>query len=246
MHVLLTEQPFASMQVAGLMPVVSIKRPQHAPPCRVFIYAVEAKKPLSSYPVEWQMLVHNAQMLGNIPNFVDLPTGCIIGWVDVALHGVIPKVWNFGENLFSAFNAHTLDEPFRCSIKHEGIYFNIRSDLSAHRVKRSHIFAVGDSLFVPTNARIFEQSAHGTSIVIDLIGEEASHLVTESDTMKEYNSIVLFHNSKYREFEFSQDNNFVPYLDEKGKLKMYRSVLRDGAQVGRTGVRLNLIHELNT
>lgn len=234
------------MMVAGLMPVVSIKWPQHAPPCRVFIYAVEAQTPLSSYPVEWQMMAHNAQVLGNIPNFVDLPTGCIIGWVDVMKHGEIPKVWNYGENLFLAFNAHTLDDPLRCTIKHEGINFNIRSDFSAHRVKRSHVFAVGDTLFVPTNARLFEQSANGTSIIIDLIGEEASHLVTESDTMKEYDNIVLFHNSKYREFEFSQDNSFVPYLDEKGKLKKYRSILRDGAQVGRTGVRLNFVHELNT
>ena len=246
MYIILSKQPFASMQVAGLMPVVSIKWPHHAPPCRVLIYAVEAKTPLSSYPVEWQMMAHNAQVMGNIPHFVDLPTGCIVGWVDVATHGDIPIVWNFGENLFHVFNAHRLDEPFRCNIKHEGINFNMKSDFISHRVKRNHLFAIGDTLFVPTNARTFEQSAHGTSIVIDLFGEEASHLVTETDTMKEYNTVVLFHNGKYREFEFSQDNRFVPYLDERGKLKMYRSILRDGGQVGRTGVQLNLVHELNT
>ena len=50
----------------------------------------------------------------------------------------------------------------------------------------------------------------------------------------------------YREFEFSPDNCLVPYLDERGKLKMYRSILRNGSQVGRTGVRLNLTNELNT
>ena len=95
------------------------------PPCRVFIYAVEPSKPLSSYPVEWQMMAHNAQVLGYIPHSVDMPTGCIVGWVDVSIHGDIPKLWNFGENLFPAFNAHVLDEPFHCNIEHEVINFNL-------------------------------------------------------------------------------------------------------------------------
>ena len=246
MYNIILEQPFASMLGAGLMPVVSINWPHHAPPCRVFIYAVEPKKPISSYPVEWQMMAHNAQVLGRIPHFVDLPTGCIIGWVDVSTNGDIPKLWNFGENLFPVFNAHTLDEPFRCNIKHEGINFNLKPDFVAHRVKHSHMLRMTDTLFVPTNARIFEQSARGTSIVIDLIGEDAKYLVNEAAELQEYSSVVLFHNNKFREFEFSSDNGFAPYLDERGKLKMFRSILRDGAQVGRTGVRLNLVHELNT
>lgn len=246
MYTIIIEQPFAALIAAGLMPVVSIKWPHHAPPCRVLIYAVEAKKPLSSYPVEWQMIAHNAQVLGNVPHFVDLPTNCIVGWVDVATHGSIPKVWNFGENLFSVFNAHTLDKPLRCNIKHEGININLKPDFEVHKVKQVHIFAILNSLFVPCNQRVWEQSAHGTSLVIDLFGDEAKYLITEENELKEYNSVVLYHNNMYREFEFSSDNCFVPYLDERGKLKMFHSVLRDGALVGRTGVRLNLVHELNT
>lgn len=246
MYIVILEMPFAAMVVAGLMPVVSIKWPHHAPPCRVFIYAVEPTKPLSSYPVEWQMMAHNAQVLGNIPHNVDLPTGCIIGWVDVATHGDIPQVWNFGESLFHVFNAHVLDEPFRCNIRREGVNINLSPDFPAHKVKRSHIFAMGDTLFVPTNERDFDRSAHGTSLVIDLFGDDAKYLINEAGTLQEYSNVVLFHGGKYREFEFSSDNGFVPYLDERGKLKMYRSILRDGAKVGRTGVRLNLTHELNT
>ena len=246
MFIIFLDGPFAFLMTAGLMPVASIKWLHHAPPCRVYIYSVDGKKPLSCYPVEWQMLLHNAEVLGNIPHFVDLPTGCIIGWVDVNPNGEIPKLWDFGENLFHVFNAHRLDEPFRCNIKHEGVNINLTPDFVAHKVKQAHIFAMLNSLFVPCNRRVWEQSAHGTSIVIDLFGDEAKHLITEDNELKEYDSVVLYHNNMYREFEFSPDNRFVPYLDERGKLKMYRSILRDGAQVGRTGVRLNLVHERNT
>lgn len=245
MYIIILDAPLALAMAAGVMPVASIKWLHHAPPCRVLIYAAEAKQPISGYPVEWQMILHNAQVLGNIPHFVDLPTGCIVGWVDVYPHAEIPKLWNFGDNLVRVGNAHRFDEPFRCNIKHEGISFNLTQEFAAHKVKLAHLFSALDTLFVPTNARVWEQSAHGTSLVIDLFGDDASCLITEAATLREYNSVVLHHNGMYREFEFSSDNGFVPYLDERGKLKMYRSILRDGAKVGRTGVRLNLTNELN-
>jgi hypothetical protein len=113
-------------------------------------------------------------------------------------------------------------------------------------VKQAHLFSALGTLFVSTNARIWEQSVHGTSLVIDLFGDEAKHLITPDGEMVEYESVVLFHNNMCRESEFSTDNCLVPYLDERGKLKMFSSILRDGAQVGRTGVRLKLVHELNT
>lgn len=246
MFILFLDAPLALAMAAGVMPVASIKWLHHAPPCRVFIYSTEAKRPISNYPVEWQMILHNAQVLGNIPHFVDMPTDCIVGWVDVYPHAEIPKLWNFGENLVCVGNAHSLDEPFRCNIKHEGINIHLKPEFAAHKVKQAHLFSALGTLFVPTNARIWEQSVHGTSLVIDLFGDEAKHLITPDGEMVEYESVVLFHNNMYREFEFSTDNCLVPYLDERGKLKMFSSILRDGAQVGRTGVRLKLVHELNT
>lgn len=239
--------PFALMVVAGIMPVIRVKWKLKVPPCRVLIYADSAKKPLSSYPVELQMIAHNAEVFGNIPHFVDQVTKAIVGWADIAPGAEIPRVWNNGEDLCRVFNAHTLDVPYFCDIKQDGINFNLSPDLfTAHRKKINHIYGMGKTLYVPVNARIWEQSAHGTSIVIDLIGEAAKCLITEADTLREYDSIVIHHNGMYREFEFSSRNSITPYLDERGKLKLFPSALRGGKKAARTGVTLFLDHELDT
>ena len=136
MHIIILDAPLALAMVAGVMPVASIKWLHQAPPCRVLIYAAEAKQPISAYPVEWQMILHNAQVLGNIPHFVDMPTGSIVGWVDVYPQAEIPKLWDFGKNLVCVGNAHRLDEPFRCNIKHEGINIHLKPEFAAHKVNR--------------------------------------------------------------------------------------------------------------
>ena len=247
MYIIKLPVPFALLLASGEMPVVSIKWQHDAPPCRVLIYAEPSKKPLSSYPVEWQMIAHNAELFGNIPHYVDQVTNAIVGWVDVAFNGVIPKVWNYGENLFYAFNAHTLDEPIFCKIKQEGI--NLRfspDDFVSHRKKLYHIYGMGSLLYVPVNARIWEQSARHTILTIDLIGEAAKCLITEADTLREYDSVVICYNGMFREFEFSSRNFISPSLDERGKLKLYPSVLRDGKKTAKTSVVLYLDDELNT
>ena len=192
------------------------------------------------------MIAHNAQVFGNIPHYVDQAVNAIVGWADIASNGIIPKVWDYGEQLFQTFNAHTLDKPVFCNIKQEGIDLRFSpDDFIAHRKKLFHIFNLGTTLFVPVNARIWEQSAHGTSFTIDLIGEAAKCLITEADTLREYDSVVICYNGMYREFEFSSRNCITPSLDEKGKLKMYHSVLR-GEKTAKTSVVLFLEDELDT
>ena len=247
MFVIKLPVPLALLLASGEMPVVSIKWQHKAPPCRVLIYAEEMKEPISSYPVEWQMIAHNAQVFGNIPHYVDQPVNAIVGWVDIAQNGVIPKVWNYGEKLYRAFNAHTLDKPVFCKVKQDGIDLRFSpDDFIAHRKKLFHIFNLGTTLFVPVNARIWEQSAHRSLIVIDLIGEAAKCLITEADTVREYDSVIISYNGMFREFEFSSRNSISPSFDEKGKLKMYHSVLRGGKKTAKTSVVLYLDEELNT
>lgn len=251
MYIVQVPVPFALLLAAGKMPVVSIKWRLKVKvlPRRVLIYAKGLKKPLSSYPVEWQMIANNAEVFGNIPHYVDQAINAIVGWVDISQHGVIPKVWNYGEDLYHAFNAHTLDKPFYCNIKHEGFDLRFSLDdyaLVAHRKKTNHIYAIGNTLYVPVNARIFAQSAYGTIITIDLIGEATKWLITEDNDLREYDSVVIYHNDMYREFEFSSRNYIMPRVDADGKLLMYHSVLRGGENVGRTGVVLFLKDELDS
>ena len=238
--------PFALLVAAGIMPVASIKWQFLAPPCRVLIYAIQSKKPLSSYPVEWQMIAHNAELFGNIPHYVDQTIGAIVGWVDISTNGEIPKIWSYGENLFRTFNAHTLDKPYFCNLKREGIDLRFAAeDFVSYQKKLAHPYGIGSTLLVPVNSRIWEQSAHGTIISIDLIGEASKWLITEDNALREYDSVVLYHNNMYREFAFSSRNCIMPHLDERGKVILYPSILRDGKKTARTSVVLYLEEELN-
>lgn len=239
----------ALLLASGEMPAASIKwwLKVKVQKHRVLIYAEDLKKPLSSYPVEWQMIILNAELFGNIPHFVDQVENAIVGWADIAPHAEVPKVWNYGENVVRFINAHTLDDPFVCNIKDEG--FDTRfsyDDFAAHRKMRLHIYAVGNSLFVPVNARIWEQSANGTILAIYLIGEATKWLITEDDALREYDSVVIYHNNMYREFKFSSRNCITTSLDGKGNLLTYHSVLRDGKKVAKTSVLLYLEDELDT
>ncbi len=247
MYILFIPNPFAAMVAAGIMPVASIKWQHDMPPCRVLIYTVQDKNPLSSYPVEWQMIAHNAETMGNILHFVDQPVDAIIGWVNISAKGEITKLWNFGEKLLPTFNAHVLDEPFRCNIKHEGINFNFSpDDFVAHRTFLRGINSFRETLMLPVNDRIFKQSANDTTITLDLIGEVAQTFVTGDNSLREFERIIVVNNGMYRMFEFSPRNTFMPRVDERGNLKMYRSILRGGQQTARTSVVLHLEHELDT
>ena len=106
-------------------------------------------------------------------------------------------------------------------------------------------YGIGSTLLVPVNSRIWEQSAHGTIISIDLIGEASKWLITEDNALREYDSVVLYHNNMYREFEFSSRNCIMPHLEEHGKVILYPSILRDGKKTARTSVVLYLEEELN-
>lgn len=233
------------MVCAGIMPAISIKWQFNSFKKRVFIYAVETGKTLASFPVEWQMLAHNQQVLGNIPHFVDQASSAIIGYADVyRSESQIPTMWNVGNDLCKVYNPRFLDEPFYCDVKEDGFFQGMPGDFTSHECMRQHPGGVLDTLYLPLGYRYFEQSSHATIINLDLFGDVANCLLNRDLSLKAYNSIVVYNGNRCRAFEFSNENRLQPSLDAKGNLKLFPSILKGGKKVARTKALLYLENEL--
>ena len=245
MYVIILEKALAYLVCAGVMRAISVKWRFTSHKQRVFIYAVETDKILESFPLEWQMLVHNQQIFGNIPHFVDQVSSAIIGYVDVyRSESQIPPLWDVGEDLCMVYHPHFLDEPIYCDVKEEGFFQDIPCNFTAHECMEQHLTDVVGTLFLPLGDRFFEQSSRGTIIEIDLFGEAANCLLTKEHSLKQFNSIVVHIGSKYRTFEYSKENRLQPSLDLKGNLKLFPSILKGGEKVARTSAVIYLENEL--
>lgn len=245
MYVKIEENPFALLTCAGVKRAVSTKLELRAYVERVLIYAVDAPKSLETYPVEWQMLAHNEQLFGNIPHFVEQVSNAIIGWVDLIKDPTgIPPLWDTGENCYTAINAHFLEEPYSCILKVEGYYDNLPNVFPAFRCKPELICDVMDSLYIPVNPFVFKESARGTMINIDLFGEASKCLLNKNYTLKRYKSVLIYNDTKSRQFEFSNENYLQPSVDRQGDLKLYPSILRRGEKVSRVCAVIYLYDQL--
>ena len=245
MYVIILEKALAYLVCAGVMRAISVKWHFESHKKRVFIYAVETDKTLASFPLEWQMLVHNQQVFGNIPHFVDQVSSAIIGYVDVyRSESQIPPLWNVGEDLCMVYNSHFLDDPIYCDVKEEGFIQDMPCDFTAYEIMEQRLSDVVGTLFLPLGVRFFEQSSRRTIIDIDLFGEAANCLLTKDHKLKEFNSITVHYGNKCREFEFSKENRLQPSLDLKGNLKLFPSILKGGEKVARTSAIIYLENEL--
>jgi len=246
MYVKIEENPFALLTCAGVKRAVCTKLELKSHVERVLIYAVGASKPLESYPVEWQMLAHNEELYGNIPHFLQRVTCAIVGWVDVIKYPTVDDtLWNTGGYCYTAINAHFLEEPYSCILKAEGYYDNLPELFPHYCCKHVQICDIMDSIYIPTNPFVFKQSARGTMISIDLIGQASKCLLNKDYTLREYKSVVIFCDRMYRKFEFSNENYIQPHLDIDGNLKLYPSAYRGGEMVARTSVIIYIFDQLD-
>lgn len=246
MYIVILEKILAYMVCAGIMPAISIKWQFNCFKKRVFIYAVETGKTLASFPVEWQMLAHNQQVLGNIPHFVDQASSAIIGYADVyRSDSQVPTLWNVGDDLCTVGNSYFLDNPFYCDVKEEGFYQGMPDSFTSHECMQQHPGGVLDTLYLPLGYRYFERSSQGTIINLDLFGEVADCLLNKDLSLKAYNSIVVYNGNRCREFEFSHENRLQPSLDVNGNLKLFTSILKGGKMVARTTAMIYLENRLD-
>lgn len=84
MKALSVTQPWASVICTGLKDVENRQWQAAEAPGRILIHATAAKVPgnWENYPSEYISMVKNGRLMGHFPEYKDMPTGAIIGYVD--------------------------------------------------------------------------------------------------------------------------------------------------------------------
>lgn len=84
MKALSVTQPWASIICTGLKDVENRQWQASQAPGRILIHATSAKVPgkWEDYPSEYVSMVKNGRLMGQFPEYKDMPIGAIIGYVD--------------------------------------------------------------------------------------------------------------------------------------------------------------------
>ncbi|MCM1139149.1 MAG: ASCH domain-containing protein [Muribaculum sp.] len=170
MKCLSIQQPWAQYIAAGIKDVENRSWGLKTFPQRVLIHTGK-KKQIENYediPLVWALPIENAEHLGIVPLIDDMPTGAIIGMVDIVgctMNAENDSVWSqFSDdpkhpiyNLMLA-NAKLFKEPILNVKGKQGIfeYAEITEDNLPECVEIPSITRQGSELFIPVDAEEIE------------------------------------------------------------------------------------------
>lgn len=240
MKVLILPQPWASLLCSGLIDVFDIGVDLRTNRCPVLVYAAPWRKYSNpnDAPLEWQLVLSAAQLMGMTPLFKDLPYDCYIGSAEASkMPYDRSSFWLFyakPETTYVFHNAKVFDEPIHHRIVDE-------SQIPAgQKVLIAQPARVDDSFVLPVNNLLFSQAREGFSFEIPLT--EGFHKMFYGDG-KPFATIVLVNGCFMKKFVFERDNDFVISMDEKGKPKHFFSVKSWKPEV-RASFKINLRTQL--
>ncbi len=117
MKTLSIQQPWASIIIAGIKDVEN-RTWDTKYRGKLLIHASSKKVPqniMEKMPIEWENEITNAVWMGIMPDFPDMPTSAIIGYVDLAdsRNGDTGSIWDQGDDLYKFVmeNVYEFDEP---------------------------------------------------------------------------------------------------------------------------------------
>lgn len=117
MKAITIEQPWASLIALGIKDIENRSfQPDNAD--RILIVAGDRKIPddiFEQIPIEYSATIGNHILMGNIPQFDQLPSGAIIGYADIAGYSSAidedTSIWGLGPVMWHLENAHIFDKP---------------------------------------------------------------------------------------------------------------------------------------
>lgn len=255
MRCLSIQQPWAQYIAAGIKDVENRPWGLKTFPQRVLIHTGK-KKQFETYdklPILYSLIVDNAERMGIVPEFDDLPTGCIIGVVDIVgctVNDANSSLWAGKSddpnspvyNLHLA-NARLFKEPILGVKGKQGIfeYSEIDEENMPETVDIPSICREGKELFIPMTAEEIEDFAEmddeGLTYGHHLLNDNL-HLFGEfvDDEIRPFATdyITFFHGELSvrvkvidSEIYFIQDDDgeIVRYFDPAGNELMWVKVL---------------------
>ena len=226
MKVLSVQQPWASLIVAGIKTVENRTWQPKQLPERILIHASKktSLRLMDKEPIEWVQEIFNHQLFGNLPDFSNMPSNAIIGYVTVER---IDKdnaysVWAAGESndeklfYWHLTDAYVFDEPIT-DVKgklHLWDYDIDEENLpSAHKVDVERVIVNGDNVSLPLSKQDWDFIHPNSSFAIEL-GTVANELCKpEVYDLLEFKTITFRHNGLQRTFALKQETEAKYYTD---------------------------------
>ena len=120
-------QPWASLLCAGLQDVMSMAWKPKANPGKIAIVATQMQIPEDYHqalPECWSYRIDNYLLMGQIATLTSLPTGVIVGYVDVtSFSDKEESVWSLPDCVnWKLANPRTLKQPIPCDAEEQFVF----------------------------------------------------------------------------------------------------------------------------
>ena len=245
MKVLSVQQPWASLIVAGIKDVENRTWQPKQLPGRILIHASKktSLRMMNNEPLEWVQEIFNEQIFGNLPDFPDMPSNAIIGYVTVERidKDNARSVWAAGESnderlyYWHLTDAYVFDEPIT-GVKgklHLWEYDIDENNLPpAHKVELHDPVIDGDKIALPLAKQHWVNLRPNSSFVIE-IGMLANDLCQpDVYDLKPFKTITFTHDGKQRTFKLRPETEAQYYTDggeDQNPAKFFSMLNPDGA-----------------
>lgn len=239
MKVLSVQQPWASLIVAGIKDVENRTWKPKEMPGRILIHASKkcSLRSLNNEPIEWMQEIFNEQVMGNLPDFPDMPDGAIIGYVTVEAvdQDFAHSIWASGvsnvEGLYywHLKDAFIFDEPIT-SVKgklHLWEYDLDENNLpSAHQVPLVGYKDNGDDVILPVDEKRWNTLGENQELNFELGVLASLEMCQEgSYKLKPYKNIILSYNGQSRKFRLTEETEERVFIKDNGESELYYSLL---------------------
>lgn len=247
MKVLSVQQPWASLIAAGIKDVENRTWKPREIPDRILIHASKkcSLRTISNAPIEWIQEMLNEQLMGNLPDFPDMPGNAIIGYfsierIDQKVNG---SIWASGDDDMEGLyywhvkDCYLFDEPI-LDVKgklHLWEYEMEESNMPpSHKVELRQYQDRGDELFIPVNDKRWEKLGENQVLNFDLGYFSSSEMCQEeSYELKPYKYIILGNKGQTRKFRLTEDTFFFTTLNQNNEPELFNSLINPDGEFRR-------------
>lgn len=194
MKALSVTQPWASVICSGMKDVENRLWQAAEAPGRILIHATQTKVPSNweAFPDDYVSVIRNARLMGQIPEYKDMPYGAIIGYVDCY------KIVKGSDSFWAQPNsfhwclkdAYLFDEPIPGIKGVRGHLFDVDIDENnlppAHKVNLPIPEIQGSNLIMPAGEEIMAMVESGVKEVAYELSVFAEQLFFDPNTGNPY------------------------------------------------------------
>lgn len=245
MKVLSVQQPWASLIAAGIKDVENRTwKPQEIPE-RILIHASKkcSNRTMRNEDIELLQEMLNEIMMGNLPDFSDMPGNAIIGYfsidrIDKKTDG---SIWASGDDddeklyYWHVKDCFLFDEPI---LDVNGKLHLWEYDLDENNLPPAYKETLrsyqdrGDEIFLPVTETRWKKLGENQEQHFEL-GYFASIAMCKEGSyeLKPFKSIILAYNGQHRKFRLTDKTFSYIMPDDKGEPEMYNSLFNPDGTV---------------